>query len=168
MKTQAVDFDTWNLLSGVLYEEAAALDEQRWEDWLSLYTDDCVYWVQAWDSEHELSCNPENDVSLIYMDNKSMLEDRQWRFTSGTSPASVPLPRTNHLVGNVKLEEFSGNKAVLKSHWQVASYRFRELTQIAGRSRYMLTLENGLWKIEKRQTVLINDQVQTTLDLYHI
>jgi len=168
MKVEPVGFDTWNLLSGVLYEEASALDEQRWDDWLSLYTDDCIYWVQAWDSEHELSSNPENEVSLMYMDEKTMLEDRMWRFTSGTSPASTPLPRTSHLVGNVSLVDFRGDKAVLKSNWQVASYRFKELTQIAGRSKYTLKLENGLWKIERRQTIIINDQVQTTLDLYHI
>ncbi|MBL4744588.1 MAG: aromatic-ring-hydroxylating dioxygenase subunit beta [Cycloclasticus sp.] len=168
MKAVPMDFDTWNSLCSVLYEEAASLDEQRWDDWLSLYTDDCVYWVQAWNGEHELANNPENEVSLMYMDNKTMLEDRMWRFTSGASPASTPLPRTNHLVGNISLVELSTDKAVLKSHWQVASYRFRELTQIAGRSCYTLRLENGQWKIAHRQTVIVNDQVQTTLDLYHI
>lgn len=163
-----IDFATWQALTGVLHEEAAALDEQRWEDWLKLFADDCIYWVHAWNGEHELAEDPERDVSLVYMDDKSMIEDRLWRFTSGTSPASIPLPRTSHLVGTVTLDSISTTKAHLRSHWQVSAYRFKELIQTAGRSYYTLRLEHGQWRIARRRSVLINDQVQTTLDLYHL
>ncbi len=165
---EQIDFLTWQALTDVLHEEASALDEQRWDDWLSLFTDDCIYWIPAWNGEHELAEDPERDVSLIYMDDKAMIEDRLWRFTSGTAPAAIPLPRTSHLVGTVTLESFSGNEATLRSHWQVSAYRFKELTETAGRSYYTLRLEQGQWRIARRRSVLINDQVQTTLDLYHL
>ena len=35
------------LAARVLYEEARALDEQRFEDWLALYAPDAVYWIPA-------------------------------------------------------------------------------------------------------------------------
>ena len=162
------DFSTWQALTGVLNEEAAALDEQRWDDWIELFTDDCVYWVQAWQGEHELANDPERDVSLIYMDSKAMIEDRLWRFTSGTAPAAIPLPRTSHLVGTVTLQALSDKVAQLRSHWQVAAYRFKELTQTAGRSDYTLRRESGRWRIARRRSILINDQAQTALDLYHL
>ena len=163
-----VDFATWQSLTGVLHEEAAALDEQRWGDWVNLFTDDCVYWVQAWQGEHELADDPERDVSLIYMDSKAMIEDRLWRFTSGTAPAAIPLPRTSHLVGTVTLQNISETEAQLRSHWQVSAYRFKEMTQTAGRSYYTLRLEDEQWRIARRRSILINDQTQTALDLYHL
>lgn len=162
------DFATWQALCNVLHEEAAALDEQRWDDWLDLFTEDCIYWVQAWNGEHELADDPERDVSLIYMDNKAMIGDRLWRFTSGTAPAAIPLPRTSHLVGNINLLGLDGDTAHLKSHWQVSAYRFKELTQTAGRSQYTLRREGDDWRIAHRRSVLINDQAQTALDLYHL
>ena len=162
------DFATWQALCNVLHEEGAALDEQRWDDWLALFTEDCVYWVQAWNGEHELAGNPERDVSLIYMDVRTMLEDRLWRFTSGTAPAAIPLPRTSHLVGNITLRRLEGDSAELSSHWQVSAYRFKELTQTAGRSDYTLRCEGEQWRIAHRRSVLINDQAHTTLDLYHL
>ena len=162
------DFATWQALTGVLHEEAVALDEQRWDDWINLFTDDCIYWVPAWQGEHDLADDPERDVSLIYMDSKEMIEDRLWRFTSGTAPAAIPLPRTSHLVGTVTLQAISETEAQLCSHWQVAAYRFKEMTQTAGRSYYTLRLEGGQWRIARRRSILINDQTQTALDLYHL
>ena len=49
----------------LLFEEAAALDERRWHDWLALFTPDCEYWVPAWKSAFETTSDPDGEVSLI-------------------------------------------------------------------------------------------------------
>ena len=43
----------------VLFEEARALDEQRFEDWLAMYADDAIFWVPAWTDDNRLTDDPE-------------------------------------------------------------------------------------------------------------
>jgi 3-phenylpropionate/cinnamic acid dioxygenase small subunit len=42
-------------------------------------------------------------VSILYMSSRKALEHRIWRFASGESRASYPLPRGSHIVGNVRI-----------------------------------------------------------------
>ena len=164
----APDFATWQALSGLLFEEAACLDEQRWNDWLDLYTDDAVLWAPAWDSEHQLTRDPMNEVSLFYVEGKPALSDRAWRWSSGDSAASAPLPRTSHLVGSVRVTQFSADAAVLHSRWHTQVYRARRTWSYAGSYRHTLLLGDGRWRIAHKYIVLTNDLVDTTLDLYHV
>ncbi len=43
----------------VIFSEALAIDERRWDDWLAHFADDCVFWVPAWRSESELTTDPD-------------------------------------------------------------------------------------------------------------
>lgn len=162
------DFATWQALCDVLHEEAACLDEQRWDDWLALYTDDAVLWAPAWDAEHQLTRDPMREVSLFYVEGKPALSDRAWRWSRGDSPASQPLPRTSHLIGNVRAQELTPAQAVLAARWHTQVYRARRTWSYAGSYRHTLRLEAGHWRIAQKTIVLTNDLVDTTLDLYHV
>ncbi len=50
----------------VLFEEARALDEQRFEDWLAMYARDAIFWVPAWTDDGRLTSDPETELSLIH------------------------------------------------------------------------------------------------------
>ncbi|MGK2942101.1 MAG: aromatic-ring-hydroxylating dioxygenase subunit beta, partial [Immundisolibacter sp.] len=52
----------------LLFDEAACLDQRRWDDWLALYTPDCEFWVPAWKSEDTPTGDPGGEVSLVYYD----------------------------------------------------------------------------------------------------
>lgn len=167
MKT-AFDFVQYQAWTDVIHAHTAALDEQRWDDWLALHTEDVVFWLPAWINETTQTQNPLQEVSLIYIEGKSALSDRLWRLTNGDSPASVPLARTSHLVGNYRVLNCAAEEVVVDCHWHTLVYRHKRTWHYAGRCRYTLRLVDKHWLIGRRDITLTNDQVDTVLDLYHL
>lgn len=155
-------------VSDLLYREAASLDEQRWDDWLALFTEDCEYWLPAWKGEHELVSNPKTEVSMIYHDRRSRLEDRILRIRTGISAASTPLPRTWHLVSNIRLGAMEGDLLPAYAQWQTRTYWFEQTDTLYGRYEYRLVRVDGAWRIKRKKIVLINDTINAVLDVYHI
>lgn len=166
--SQVVDFATYQQLCDVIVEEGASLDEQRWDDWLSLYLDDAVVWMPTWDSEFELTKNPASELSFFYLKGKHALSDRMWRWTSGQAPAAMPLPRTSHLVGHIRVLRNDPGEAVLAARWHTQVYRKKQTWSYAGSYRHTLRLLDGKWRIAEKYIVLTNDQIDTSIDLYHV
>jgi 3-phenylpropionate/cinnamic acid dioxygenase small subunit len=152
-------------VENLLYEEGAALDEQRWEDWLNLFTADCEYWMPAWDSEHEMTKDPASEISLIYYSDRTGLEDRIWRINSGMSSASTPLPRTAHMVSNIRILD---SAADVKATFIVNSYRNEETDTFYGRYEYSLQESDGELKIARKKIILLNDIIPSVVDIYSI
>ncbi|MDB5728803.1 MAG: benzoate 1,2-dioxygenase small subunit, partial [Noviherbaspirillum sp.] len=65
-----MDSTQLNEVADLLYREGAFLDEQRWDDWIALFTEDCEYWLPSWKSEHELSTDPRTEVSMIHHEHR--------------------------------------------------------------------------------------------------
>lgn len=157
--------------SDLLFREALALDEQRFDDWLALYHEDAEFWVPAWKSESEPTDDPETEVSLIYSASRVDLEERVWRARSGRSVASVPLPRTAHIVSNVLLAP-SDDAAVLEVRSLATTHVFnvkrREQKVFFARARHQLVANGGAWQIRRKKLILLNDYLPTMLDFYCI
>ena len=151
-----------------LYREGACLDARRWDDWLALFTEDCEYWIPAWKGEHELTSNPAREVSLIYYDRRARLEERILRIRSGISAACTPLPRTVHFVGNVQLGEQQADSLVVHANWQTHAYRFQATETFYGRYEYFLVRAADQWRIRRKKIILVNDVINTVLDIYHV
>src|SRR5687768_1969046 len=90
-------------IAELVYREADLLDRRQWNDWLDLYAEDAVFWVPTWADEERTVDDPELDLNLIYLKGKGSFEARILRISSRDSYASLPLPRTLHVVGNVRL-----------------------------------------------------------------
>src|SRR5258707_14304442 len=99
------------LASGVelVHREAMYLDEQRWDEWLALYTEDCEYWMPAWKADGTPTTNPQAEVSHIYYASRAGLEDRVVRIRSRKTAASAPMPRTPHLLCRARPAESSAD-----------------------------------------------------------
>ncbi|MCB5291808.1 aromatic-ring-hydroxylating dioxygenase subunit beta [Arthrobacter sp. SO3] len=69
-----------------LYREAAMFDDWRLEEWLELFTLDCVYEVPATDAP---TSDPSITWSLIH-DRRTMLEQRVIRLKKPEAPRRVP------------------------------------------------------------------------------
>lgn len=151
-----------------IYGEAALVDQARWQEWLELYTEDMTYWAPAWVNEHEMTDDPEAEVSIIYMNNRKELEHRIWRFTSGESPASYPLPRTNHMVSNVMVKETSDEQVVASSNWMTQCYRDKEQIIYGGFYEHTLVRAGDSFQIKKKKVILVNDVVFGYVDVYHL
>ena len=153
----------------VILREAMYLDEQRWDDWLALYTEDCEYWMPAWKADGTPTTNPQAELSHIYYANRAGLEDRIVRIRSGKSPASTPMPRTAHILGTVlPLEAPAADRLRLHSSWvsHVFFPRSHESHAFFGRSEHELVLREGDWRIAKKKILLQNDYIPTMLDIY--
>jgi 3-phenylpropionate/cinnamic acid dioxygenase small subunit len=154
----------------LLYQEAAYLDERRWPEWLALYTEDAEFWVPAWDEDGRLTEDSQSQLSLIYYNSRSGLEDRVWRIQSGLSPASSPLLRTCHLITNVRVSDVANGQLCVSSHWQVQIYRPEKQQSFSyfGFYEHALRIEGEQLRIAKKKIILLNDVVQSVVDIYHL
>jgi 3-phenylpropionate/cinnamic acid dioxygenase small subunit len=154
----------------LLYREALYLDERRWDDWLALYDEAAEFWVPAWKSEDQPTDDPSREVSLVYAARRSELEDRVWRVRSGQSIASMPLPRTAHIVTNVLGHAGAGGEIEASSIWTVHVFNVkrREEHLFFARCEHRLTHAGGDWRIKRRKAILLNDTLPTMLDFYTI
>lgn len=155
-------------VSDLLYREGAYLDAQRWDEWLALFTEDCEFWMPAWDAEHMLTQDPKREISLIYYNSRLGLEERVLRIRTGLSAASMPLPRTAHMVSNVRLGERQGKELTVYAQWQTHAFRLQRSETFYGRYEYTLRETNGDWRIARKKIILLNDVITTALDIYHI
>lgn len=154
----------------LLYHEAACLDQQRWSEWLELFTEDVEFWIPAWDAEHESTSDPRTEISLMYYDSRAGLEDRIWRIQSGLSSASTPLPRTCHLITNVQINPVVGAQVHVSAHWLVQSFKVREQQSHShyGSYEYVLRREGDRLRIAKKKIIVLNDVIPSALDIYSV
>ena len=154
----------------LLYREALYLDERRWDEWLGLYHADAEYWIPAWKSEDEPTADPTTEISLIYTSARSELEDRVFRVRSGRSIASVPLPRTAHIVTNVLARPDASGAIQASSIWttHVFNVKRREEHLFFSRCEHILVRVGADWRIRRRKAILLNDTLPTMLDFYTI
>ena len=159
----------------LLYLEGELLDDRRWEDWFMLYAEDCEYWLPSWDSDLEYTSDPNNELSLMYYDSRIGLEDRAFRLNTGASSASTPFPRTSHMVSNVRPKMNDDGTCAVKANWVVNYFRLDEAHRFFGQYEYLLTPipihernGMGIWKIQKKKTIVQNDRIPMVLDIYHV
>jgi anthranilate 1,2-dioxygenase small subunit len=153
----------------LLYTEARLIDLKAWDDWLALYLPDAEFWVPAWDTEHSYVSDPQNEISLIYYADRSGLEDRVFRLRTGMSSASVPLPRTSHLVGNVQASRQANGDFEVHASWQVTYYKHKITNVFAGQYEYTLSpQDDGSLRIARKKIIVINDLIPQVLDFYHV
>ncbi len=140
-------------LERFLYQEARALDEQRWEDWDALFVEDGEYWVPVSPQQPD----PVNHMSLMY--EKHLLRAvRIRRFRHPSAFSLQPKPRSVHLISNVFLADFdeATGGCVVKSSFIMLEYR-REVQNVYGGS-YTHTLEAAEhgYKIKQKRVDLVN------------
>jgi len=149
--------------------EAHYLDRKQWQPWLDLYCEDAEYWAPAWASEEELTTDPGNELSLIYLRGRGGLEDRVYRIEARDSLASVPLDRTAHVVGSVLVHRVAENAEIeASSSWITHVFSVRGAATLGGYSDYVLRRVDGALRIARKRVVLIDDRLEIPVDVYHL
>jgi 3-phenylpropionate/cinnamic acid dioxygenase small subunit len=152
----------------VLEREALYLDEWRWDEWLALFTEDCEFWMPAWKTGETMTSDPETELSHFYYASRAGLADRLVRLRSGRSAASTPLPRTTHMLANIRLVgPASDDRMRLRSSWVTHVYfpRTKQSHAFFGRSEHELGRDGDCWLIRRKKIVLQNDYIPTMLDI---
>lgn len=158
-----------NKIEDLIFLEADLLDRKQWQDWLDLYTSDCVIWVPSWDSEEQLVEDPELSVNMMYLVGKPALEARVHRITSVDAYASLPLARTMHSVTNIRLVEEASAIFKVVAKWIVLCLDPRR-GKIWRGGWYDYSLEKcqkGL-HIQAKKITLMEDVIDGTVDIYQL
>lgn len=154
----------------LLTREALLLDRGAYQEWLDLYTPDCVFWMPAWRDDGTQTQDPDRELSLIYYRGRRNLKDRVKRIQSGLSVASSVMPRVSHMIGNVLVEASDGQRARIASVFTVHVHDVRTSRAhvFFGRYEHELVFLEGRWMIAGKVIRLMNDVIPTLLDIYSI
>lgn len=152
----------------LLARESLYLDERRWDEWLALYADDCIFWLPTWLEEDRLGTDPDAELSFIYLEGITALRERVWRIQSGQSRASRLGHRTAHVMGSpVIVDGTSPDECRALASGAVHVFHTERSTQhcFFGRYDYSLRREAGAWRIARKHVTLMNDRIPTFLDI---
>lgn len=70
-----------------LYYEARLLDDRQWDEWLSCYSPQVVYWMPAWGDDDQLTRDPQKRFHL-----STTPTVKDWRIVSIALKPNVPAP----------------------------------------------------------------------------
>lgn len=160
--------DRLNLVSAFLSHEANLLDDRRWDQWLECYSPDVEFWMPSWTDDDEPVTDPQSQISLIYYPNRQGLEDRIYRLRTERSSASMPEPRTVHMVANVELLEDRGSAVDVRYNWVTFSHRSQTTTRYFGVTFCTVAMSGPAPTITRKKIVLKNDYIHQVLDFYHV
>jgi ethylbenzene dioxygenase beta subunit len=150
-------------ISQFLYREARLLDEERYSDWLALFTEDVHYWVPGVANRMRRdsvgSIRPEQ---MAYFDDNLLdLSRRVTRYNMETAWAEDPATRHFHLVANIEIEDAADSEETGPGEYVVHSvllnYRNRHRDEedvITARRRDVLRRTDDGLRIARRKAVL--------------
>jgi len=158
------------IASELIAYEAALLDERRWDEWLALLVPDCEYWVPTWIAEDELASDPRRHLSHIYYASRAPLEDRIARIRSGRAAAVVPLRRSAHVMANILVESCAPERIETRSSMTCHNFdpHGETVDVLFGWTRHSLLLTESGWRIARKKTVLLNDTMPSSVDVYSL
>jgi 3-phenylpropionate/cinnamic acid dioxygenase small subunit len=162
-----MDNDQIAAAKDLVIREGWLLDQRKWDEWLSLYLENAEYWIPCWKDEDTLTDDPLKEVSLIYYSSRAGLEDRIFRIRTKRSLASMPLPRTSHIVQPV-VATSEGNEIRVESNWAAYSYKNDEVQVYFGQQTHVLRKTPDGLRIAKRKIILANDVIPNVLDIYSV
>ncbi|WP_370289721.1 aromatic-ring-hydroxylating dioxygenase subunit beta [Nocardioides sp.] len=150
----------WDLrdVEQFLYREARLADENDYDGWEALWTDDALYWVPV-DGEGE---HPRTHVSIIY-DNRSRIATRLKQVRTGKRYAQAPPSNLRRIVGNVELlggRESAGGEVDLEvgANFLAFESRARGNTLWGGRTTYRLRRVDGDIRLVYKKVVLADNE----------
>lgn len=151
-----------------LYHMAELCDAQDWDAYLDLFSEDSEFHLPQWDSEHVYTTDPKKGMSLIYYPNRGGLEDRVFRLRTGKAASTIPMPRTVHLINNLRLQTLPNGDLQARVNWHTLFHRLQVSEQFFGYATYTLRPDGERWKISRKHVVLLNDTINSVLDFYHL
>lgn len=153
-----------------LYTEAELLDDQKFEEWLTLFTDDCSYKMPIREtSPDNPSGLPADDAITVchFDDNKAGLTMRYFRLTSESAHSEIPPSRTRRMVSNVRVSPGQGGELDVRSNLILfQSRREGADSTFVGERRDRLRRVDGEWRIARRIIVLDHNVLPRSLSIF--
>jgi 3-phenylpropionate/cinnamic acid dioxygenase small subunit len=135
--------------------EARLLDEQRFEEWLDLFTEDAHYWMPLeWGQT-----DPRLTTSLMYED-KLLLRIRVERLKGNRTFSQKPKSRCHHVLQVPQVDARDDASGTYET-WTAMHYvetRFDEQNFYAAWARHILVMEDGRLRIRLKRVDLVNSE----------
>lgn len=132
-----------------LYLEARLMDENRYDDWLALFADECTYWIPS----NAEDTDPGRQVSIIYADRR-VLANHVRRLVEGRAYAQQPRSRMRRIVGNVEVDR-SEDELVVRANFAITEIRSNTQRLHTGQSVYRLLPHGETFLIASKKVNLV-------------
>jgi 3-phenylpropionate/cinnamic acid dioxygenase small subunit len=135
----------------LLEREARLLDQLKYEDWLALYTAECIYWVPSTPNAGD----PRREIAVMF-DDRRRLEDRIYRLRTGFAWSQAPASRTVRLITNVEVFATARDDVrMLRSNFLISEFWGDETRILTGWAGHRVVRDGGAWKIQAKQVNLL-------------
>lgn len=143
-----------------LYNEAALLDERRFEEWIDLIADDIHYHMPIrrnvkFGEQHRENTSADSELSW-FDEGKRTLAGRVRQIMTGVHWCEEPFSRVRHIISNVQVVDVRDDEVDVKSNFFVWQNRLQdEVNVFVGRREDVLRRDDEVgWKIAKRLILL--------------
>lgn len=139
------------------FDEAALLDDRRFDAWLDLLTDDVIYRVPARETTAEGGESELIDMDHIHA-NRFRLEKRIERLSTEHAWAERPPSRTRHFISNLRILNHDPEDGTASTRCNLLVHVNRgddpESVRLSAERRDDLVREDGEWRIDERVVFL--------------
>jgi 3-phenylpropionate/cinnamic acid dioxygenase small subunit len=136
-----------------VYAESRMLDEQRFDDWLQLFTEDGRYWMPLEPGQTDAKLH----ASLMYEDTL-LLRIRIERLAGARTFSQQPRSRSHHLLQQPSVEraDHAAGEYTLRTAFHYMETRLDTQTLFAGWARHELVTQDGALRIRLKRVDLVN------------
>lgn len=131
--------------------EARLLDTHQYNEWLDLYTADCIYWIPAsWPAG-----NPSQSITLEFHDRRRLI-DRITRIETGFAYSQIPPSRTSRILSFPEVWRWGEHTILARSPFVLSEVRQGVSRSISGWYGFALEQHNADWRVKVKQINLLN------------
>ena len=144
---------THQQLVDFVVHESRLLDDNRFDEWNALFTDDAFYWIPLVPNQED----GVNHTSHLYED-KLLRDLRVERLKSPRAYSQQPPSRCHHLLQMPTVEEFdeASNRFVVRTEFHYTESQGDELQFYVGTFFHHLTLHDGALRMTLKRVNLLN------------
>ncbi|HAB23944.1 MAG: aromatic-ring-hydroxylating dioxygenase subunit beta [Pantoea sp.] len=142
----------YKLLTDLIYNEAELLDEQNYDAWMALLSEDYTWWMPLRHGQPD----PLTESSLLYED-RFVTQLRVNRLRNARNFSQQPKSRSQHLLQRPVIAWREGEpKAAAATQVIYSESRGEQEWHYAARIEHAFRLVEGQWLIAARKTILLN------------
>jgi 3-phenylpropionate/cinnamic acid dioxygenase small subunit len=136
----------------LIEREARLLDQLRFDEWLAMYSPECIYWVPGTPEAGD----PRREISISFDDRRRM-EDRIYRLRTGYAWSQAPKSRTVRMISNVEVFATAQSTVrMVRSNFLISEFRVDGTRFLSGWCGHRFAQRADGWEIQVRQVNLID------------
>ncbi len=136
-----------------IHAEARLIDEQKFDIWLSLYSDDCIYWMPL-----EYGQTEEHLATSLMHEDKLLLTVRVERLHGERTFSQRPKSRCHHLLQTPEIVDIKDDIIKTKTSFHYTESRLDEQFFLVGWAEHTLRKTGDSFQIVRKQVNLINPE----------